>query len=139
MTEFSIAVEIAAPPERVWAVLADLERWPEWTASVTSVEPLEPGPLAVGTRARVSQPKLKPAVWEVTEVKAARSFTWVTRHPGLLVTGLHQLEPIEKGTLATLAVRFSGYSARSSAGSLEPSTTAIWRFEADGLRKRSTL
>ena len=105
MTEFSIAVEIAAPPERVWAVLADLERWPEWTASVTSVELLEPGPLAVGTRARVSQPKLKPAIWEVTQAKAGRGFTWVTRHPGLLVTGLHQLEPIEKGTWRIVTIR----------------------------------
>ena len=61
----------------------DLEHWPEWTASVTSVELLEPGPLAVGTRARVIQPKLKPAVWEVTQAKAGRGFTWVTRHPGL--------------------------------------------------------
>ncbi|HEU5155001.1 MAG TPA: SRPBCC family protein, partial [Gemmatimonadales bacterium] len=89
MTVFSNAVEIAAPPERVWTVLADLERWPEWTQSVTSIELLQPGPLAVGTTVRVSQPKLKPAVWEVTEVKTGRSFTWVTRQPGFLVTGLH--------------------------------------------------
>jgi uncharacterized Tic20 family protein len=138
MTEFSIAVEIAAPPERVWAVLADLERWPEWTASVTSVELLEPGPLVVGTRARVSQPKLKPAIWEVTAAKAGRGFTWVTRHPGLLVTGLHQLEPIEKGTLATLAVRFSGLLGPLVGWLTRTLNHRYLAFEADGLRKRST-
>ena len=120
MTEFSIAVEIAAPPERVWAVLADVERWPEWTASVTRV-------------------KLKPAVWEVTQAKAGRGFTWVTRHPGLLVTGLHQLEPIEKGTLATLAVRFSGLLGPLVGWFTRTLNHRYLAFEADGLRKRSTL
>ena len=139
MTVFSNAVEIAAPPERVWAVLADLERWPEWTPSVTSVELLAPGPLAVGTRARVSQPKLKPAIWEVTEVKPGMSFTWVTRQPGLLVTGLHQLEPIEKGTLATLAVRFSGLLGPLVGRLTRRLNHRYLAFEADGLRRRSTL
>jgi len=139
MTVFSNAVEIMAPPERVWAVLADLERWPEWTQSVTSIELLQQGPLAVGTRARVSQPKLKPAVWEVTEVNANRSFTWVTRNPGLLVTGLHQLEPIEKGTLATLSVRFTGLLGPIAGWATRRLNHRYLAFEADGLRKRSTL
>jgi len=31
-------VEIAAPPERVWAVIADHERWPAWFPGVSRVE-----------------------------------------------------------------------------------------------------
>lgn len=139
MTVFSNAVEIMAPPERVWAVLSDLERWPEWNQSVTSIELLQPGPIAVGTLARVIQPKLKPAVWEVTEVSPNHGFTWITRQPGLLVTGLHQLEPIEKGTLVTLAVRFTGILGPLAGWATRRLNHRYLALEADGLRKRSTL
>ena len=50
MTHFSIAVEIQAPPDRVWAVLRDIERWPEWTPAVTSNQRVDRGPLALGSR-----------------------------------------------------------------------------------------
>ena len=59
MTDFAIAVEISAPPDRVWALMSDIGRWPEWTPTVTRVDPLDPGPLAVGHRARIRQPRLK--------------------------------------------------------------------------------
>lgn len=75
MTDFAIAVEISAPPDRVWAVMSDIEAWPEWTPTVTRVELLDPGPLAVGQRARVLQPRLPAAVWRITALGPGRSFT----------------------------------------------------------------
>src|SRR4030095_8376286 len=33
VTHFSISVHIKATPDRVWAVMLDIERWPEWTKS----------------------------------------------------------------------------------------------------------
>ena len=98
MTDFAVAVEISAPPDRVWAVMSDIEAWPEWTPTVTRVELLDPGPLAVGQRARVLQPRLPAALWRITALEPGRSFTWVTRSPGVVVTARHSVEPAEGGS-----------------------------------------
>ncbi|SRR5260370_22870905 len=90
--DFSIVVDIIASPDRVLAVLCDIERWPEWTSTMTSVRRMDDGPFAVGSRARVRQPKLMPAVWQVTELDERRSFTWVTRSPGVQIRAGHLVE-----------------------------------------------
>lgn len=109
MAHFSITVDIQASPERVWAVLCDIERWPEWTSSVTSIERLDAGPFAVGSRVRIHQPKLRPAEWQVTELdEGSSSFTWVTRSPGIQVAGGHLVEAVGAGSRATLSLQFSG-------------------------------
>ncbi|MGO8789991.1 MAG: SRPBCC family protein [Terriglobia bacterium] len=133
----SITVDIQAPPDRVWAVLCDVERWPEWTATTTSVQRLDTGPLAVGSRARLLQPKLRPAVWEVTELdEGTGSFIWVTRSPGVQVTGRHLVEENKGGSRVTLSIQFAGI--------LGPLVALLYRslnqryiaIEAEGLRKR---
>ena len=84
--ERSTTVEIDAVPDRVWEVMTDVERWPEWSETVTSVTRLDEGPLIAGSRARVEQPKLPPAEYVVTELLRGRSFTWVARGPGVRTT-----------------------------------------------------
>ena len=137
MTDFSIAIEIPAPPDRVWAVLSDVERWPEWTPTVTRIERLDAGPLVVGSRARIRQPKLSPATWRVTEVVAGRSFTWVTQSPGIRVTARHGVEPMGNGTRAVLSLQFSGLLGPLVARMTRGLNERYLGIEAKGLRARS--
>ena len=134
---FEVSLDIAAPPQRVWQVMTDVERWPEWTASVTSVRRLDSGGFRVGSRARIKQPKFLPAIWEVTQLDSGRSFAWVTHSPGLRATGVHQVKPTPNGSCATLAVVYSGALAPVVATLLGGVTNRFLALEAAGLRKRS--
>jgi Polyketide cyclase / dehydrase and lipid transport len=46
-------VRVAAAPQRVWEVLADVENWPSWTPSVTSITRLDGGPLRIGSKVKI--------------------------------------------------------------------------------------
>jgi carbon monoxide dehydrogenase subunit G len=88
------STEIDAPAQRVWAVLTDVERWPQVVDTVTSVEALTPGPLATGSRYRLVQPRLPPAVWSVTAVVPGRSYRWVAPSTGVTTTADHTVTPL---------------------------------------------
>jgi uncharacterized membrane protein len=105
-------VTIEAPPERVWAVVVDVERWPERIPTVDDVARLDAGPLAVGSRTRLQQPRLPTAVWTVTELVDGSSYTWESTSPGVTVSASHAVEPHPDGSRLTLAVGVSGPLSR---------------------------
>jgi uncharacterized membrane protein len=96
--QFDDEVVINASIDDVWAVYSDVERWPEWTASMRSVRYVEGVALAVGARVRIQQPRLPAAVWEVRAVDPGRSWTWVASGPGVRTTALHTVEPVATDT-----------------------------------------
>jgi hypothetical protein len=117
--------------------MRDVERWSEWTPTVTSITRLDEGPMTVGSRARVCQPKLRPAVWEVTEIDEGQSFTWFTTAPGVRVTGRHAIDPIAGGSLVTLWVEFSGFLGPLVARVTRGLNERYLALEAKGLKARS--
>jgi uncharacterized protein YndB with AHSA1/START domain len=137
MREFSISVDINAATAVVWSVMSDVERWHEWTASITSVTRLDPGALAIGARAHVRQPKLRPADFVVTELEPGTQFTWITKSPGVVATARHSVEPIAGGTRARLSVRFDGLLSAAIAWAFGRLTDEYLALEAAGLKKRS--
>jgi len=135
---FTATTIIAAPPERVWDLLADVLRWPDWLPTMTSIEPLGPEALALGARYRISQPRLRPAIWTVVRLEPQRSFSWESRSPGVRTLADHSLTSLPVGsTSVTLRVAFSGplaVLARLLAGSL---TRGYMSREAALLKQRA--
>ena len=94
---YEITVDIDAAPDKVWAVLTDVERWPEWTPSMRAVKRLDDTPFGAGSKVRVRQPRLPQAVYTVTTYDPGRAFIWVSKVPGVTVTADHQVLPREDG------------------------------------------
>lgn len=135
MADFSFVIEIIAPPFQVWETLIDVERWPGWTESVTSIERLDDGPLAVGSRARILQPKLIPAVWQVTELNERdHIFVWKTGKPGVKLTASHIVERTALGSRVTLKLTYGGLLGPFMAYQLKDLNWTYITMEAKGLK-----
>lgn len=136
--ELSTSIEIAAPPARVWDVLVDVERWPEWTESVTSTTPLDDGPLAVGSRVEVSQPRIPTGTYTVTSLEHGTSFTWEQRQPGSVVVAHHDSTPLPGGgTRVELRVVMSGLLGGVVGRLYRRLTERYLGMEAAGLKARA--
>jgi uncharacterized membrane protein len=132
-------IEISAPPERIWTIMSDVARWPEWTPSVTSVEVLDDGPFRVSMRARVKQPRFPAAVWTVTVIDPGRRFTWESVVPGLTSIGDHRIEVrgTSSVTRVTLTLTWRGWMTpliRLVFGRL---SRRYVQMEAESLKRRS--
>jgi len=102
-------IRIAAPAERVWAATADVTRWPDWASTVTSVHQIDGNGLQVGARFRIKQPLQRPAIWEVTEQKVGKSFSWRSERRFLSWVACHELnETAQQETSVTLRLCISG-------------------------------
>lgn len=134
---FETSVDIAAPPAHVWAVMSDIERWADWTPSVRSIRTLGAGPLAVGSRAIVRQPRLLPAMWTVTALDPGRRFAWTTGNPLVRVLAEHAVEPSGSGSRATLSIRFSGPLAAAVGRWTRGLNERYLALEAAGLKTQS--
>ncbi|MEC3953231.1 SRPBCC family protein [Nocardia sp. CDC153] len=133
---FQTRVDIDAEPNAVWQALIDVESWPKWTASMTSVERLQSGPLGVGSSARVVQPLLKPAVYTVTACEPGASFDWQTQLPGLTVSATHHLEALNAArTRLTLGVTQSGPLSLLAWPLFGQRTRRYVTMEAEGLKR----
>lgn len=134
---FRTSIIIGAPPERVWAVYTDLVRWPEWTASVTAVTLLDPGPPHLSQRVRIKQPKLPTAVWTVTELDEGRSWTWTATAPLVKTVATHTVEPHENGTLMSATIEQSGPLGKLIGKVAAGLTDRYLLMEAEGVKAAS--
>jgi hypothetical protein len=107
--EMTRTIKVDAPPDSVWSVLADVERWPEWTPSVGSAEFAGEGPLRVGAGVRL---RLRGApgisTWRVTRLDEGSAFAWEYSAPGIHTVASHGVQPENGASRVTLGVRQEG-------------------------------
>jgi uncharacterized membrane protein len=126
---------IHAGADVVWSLTEDVEAWPSTTPTMTSVERLDDGPLRVGSRARIKQPRLRPRVWTVTELEAPRRFAWQAKLGTVTMTGGHTIEPTAEGCRNTLTLELSGPGSRLLGVLGGRSLAAALRTENEGFRR----
>jgi hypothetical protein len=135
--QYSVSIDIDAPPALVAQIMCDVERWPEWTASVTSVRLDEPGPLKIGSTATIRQPRFPTARWRVSVLEPDRGFAWDNRGPGVFVRGSHFVTPRGAGSIATLSLDYKGLLAILVAKLTKGITFRYLKMESEGLKRRS--
>ena len=136
--EARTGIDVAASPGRVWELLVDVERWPEWTPSVTSVRSLDTGPLAVGSRVEISQPRIPTGTYTVTALEPGSSFTWEQRQPGSTVSAHHLCVKLpDGGTRLELRVVMSGALGGVVGRLYRKLTERYLAMEAAGLKARA--
>lgn len=127
-------ITIDAAPGMVWPVMAGVEAWPDWTPSIKRVVRLTPGAIGVGSRVRIHQPGLPPAVWQVTEWNPGYQFTWVSDAPGVRVTAVHRVESEGAGSQVTLQLDYAGPLGGVLARLTHKFNTSYPELEAKGLK-----
>lgn len=99
----SASVDVAAPPERVWAVVSEVTRMPEWSPELRRLYPVggrrEP---RVGMR-MIGINRRGRAIWPTTStvvrLEPERAVAWKTHQSG--ATWTYELEPTSTGTRLT--------------------------------------
>jgi uncharacterized membrane protein len=131
------SIEINAPASEVWAVFADVEHWPEWTASVDRVTALDGAAVEVGKRFEIKQPRLPRLVWEVTDVVPGSGWTWRQQSPGATSLAIHEVvATAAEQTLVRQSIEQRGPLGVVNGLLMRPLIRRYLRLEAEGLKAR---
>ncbi|WTX00799.1 SRPBCC family protein (plasmid) [Streptomycetaceae bacterium NBC_01309] len=134
---FETRTTVAAAPADVWPALADVVAWPDYIATMSTVQPLGEGPLGLGSEVRVKQPKMPALVWRVTEWTPQVAFVWETAALGVTTIARHDLSPHgDGGTEVRLSISQTGFLAPAIGLLTGARTRRYIEIEAAALKTR---
>ena len=124
MQEIKTEIDIAAPPSKVWAVLADVEKWQDWSPIINK----SVGSASLGQKLEITMmgkeegkdgPKYSP---EITQFDAPNLFRWRAHMmAGFIMTNdkVFELQETSTGTKLIRKELFSGLLAPIFCGQME--------------------
>jgi hypothetical protein len=126
---YAVQIGIAAPPERVWALLTDADGFSRWNGAVTSLR----GPIALGQklelRVPVSSRTFSP---KVTALEPSSRMVWSDGFaPMFRGVRTFSLDANGGGTTFSMEEVFSGLMLPMIRGSLPDFTEPFERFARD--------
>lgn len=133
---FQQSIDIEAPRQRVWDVLADLEGWPQRIETVDVVELLTPAPVGTGSRVRLKQPRLPEGTWEVTAWDPPSYFEWRQQSGGVTTVAGHRVDALEEGrSRLTLTLEMRGLLVPVFGRIYRDLTNRYMTIEAQGMKR----
>jgi hypothetical protein len=110
MKTVSATIQIGAPPEAVWAVLTDLDRYQDWNPLFREAS----GQVAVGNRIKLrsvhpANGRMMTVQPKITVAEPGAELRWVASLPGIM-SGEHlfKLTPADGGTRLEQSETFRG-------------------------------
>lgn len=107
---FASSIVINAPPEKVFALVDNLEDWPRWIPSIKKIEKVSEGPLKEGSQIRVTAKSgvtIK-FLMTITEFIPGQRGVMQGRVLGTRMTRYYTFERIEQGTKLTAGGEVKG-------------------------------
>jgi hypothetical protein len=137
MSKYSIEVQqvIHAPPPEVYAILIHLEDWKNWTPTINRISLMDNAPFAVGSTAKILQPKLPPAEWTITDIQPDKSFTWTKKSFGLEIIAVHLVRESPEGSVFKNSIEYRGFMAALAYFLTRSLTRNYLTREAEGLKR----
>ncbi|MEV7026241.1 SRPBCC family protein [Kitasatospora sp. NPDC093558] len=114
--------ETTAAPEAVWAVLKDLDNWPQWDGSMESVTLL--GPFEVGSEVSMTPCGQEPITSVITAIEENAHYADETAFAGVVLRFSHRLSPRgDGGTTVVHRLEIDGPGAGETGPQLGPAIT----------------
>ncbi len=132
---FVSEIRIEKPAAFVWSILIDVERWPCWATSFTSVKLTSGRCLTLGSIVAIKQPLLAESSWTVCDWAEGKAFAWISRRTGMTATANH--EPIDCGDhcIFRQMMTFKGLLGRTAGWLGWRLITDYMEAEAKGLKE----
>ena len=135
-------IEIQAPPEKVWNIIADIDKWHEWSPTINASR----GKAALGSTVTITMmskeagkdgPKYSPKIIRLDEPKY---FHWRAHMmAGFIFTNdkIIELEKTDAGTKVTHKETFKGLLAALMKGQMEKGVPPMLNMMNDALKQLS--